>query len=407
MSEGLNTRREEDEANVTFAAARTRLLSIAYRMLASWAEAEDVVQEAYLKWHALDHSTLRTPVAWLTTVVTRLSIDRLRHLQLERRIGEHAPQPSVDDFAPSAETLMLRTSELSRGLSLLLERLSPEERAALVLHEAFDCSYSEIGLVLSKTAQTCRQIVHRAKVRLHAREQSRDLGEKSPLEATRRPALKNLPRLPGSDKHPRSPERDDKSRLLRRDDKSRAPQRSEVTYLRGSATQVPAQLLAQLRDAIENQDKEAFIGLMAVDAQAAVAVSEPQSQPVLTQTTIAQANAGSTSMMSGASFAELVMKIASTGEVAEAMEFNGRCGLALMNGCEPVAILYLEARGDWIARCYLASLPGHLNNMDRGWDLRVERLSDWASQRENKWAHEVASVPAKASPKVWCEAAVC
>jgi RNA polymerase sigma factor (sigma-70 family) len=402
MSEGLNTRREEDEANVTFAAARTRLLSIAYRMLASWAEAEDVVQEAYLKWHALDHSTLRTPVAWLTTVVTRLSIDRLRHLQLERRIGEHAPEPSVDDFAPSAETLMLRTSELSRGLSLLLERLSPEERAALVLHEAFDCSYSEIGLVLSKTAQACRQIVHRAKMRLHAREQSRDLREKSPLEATRRPALKNLPRLPGSD---------DKSPLPERDDKSRAPQRGEVTYLRGSATQVPAQLLAQLRDAIENQDKEAFIGLMAVDAQAVVAVPEPQSQPVLTQTTIAQANAGSTSMMSGASFAELVMKIASTCEVAEAMEFNGRCGLALMNGCEPVAILYVEARGDWIARCYLASLPGHLNNMDRGWDLRVERLSDWASQRENKWAnkwaHEVAPVPAKASPKVWCEAAVC
>ncbi|SMG60923.1 sigma-70 family RNA polymerase sigma factor [Paraburkholderia susongensis] len=152
----------------SFEAARARLLALAYRMLGSRAEAEDVVQDAWLKWHLADTRAVQTPAAWLTTLTTRMAIDRFRQAQRERasQATGWLPEPWLDEVAPSAEELALRTADMSYGVMLLLERLKPEERAAFVLHEAFDCDYAEIASILERTPAACRQIVHRAKARL-------------------------------------------------------------------------------------------------------------------------------------------------------------------------------------------------------------------------------------------------
>ncbi|CAE6734888.1 sigma-70 family RNA polymerase sigma factor [Paraburkholderia nemoris] len=152
----------------SFEAVRARLLALAYRMLGSRAEAEDVVQDVWLKWHLADTQEVLTPAAWLTTITTRAAIDRLRHVQRERasQAAGWLPEPWLDGVAPSAEELALRAAEMSYGVMLLLERLKPDERAAFVLHEAFDCDYAEIAKILDRTPASCRQIVHRAKARL-------------------------------------------------------------------------------------------------------------------------------------------------------------------------------------------------------------------------------------------------
>lgn len=156
------------EKSADFEAVRARLFALAYRMLGSRAEAEDIVQDAWLKWHAADASELRSSAAWLTTITTHLAIDRLRHLQIERatRSGGWMPEPWIEGLAPSAEDLALQAVQMSYGVMLLLERLKPEERAAFVLHEAFDCDYAEIAKILAKTPANCRQMVHRARERL-------------------------------------------------------------------------------------------------------------------------------------------------------------------------------------------------------------------------------------------------
>ncbi|WP_454826302.1 sigma-70 family RNA polymerase sigma factor [Paraburkholderia xenovorans] len=152
----------------SFEAVRGRLLALAYRMLGSRAEAEDVVQDVGLKWHLADTQEVQTPAAWLTTITTRAAIDRLRHVQRERasQATGWLPESWLDEVAPSAEELALRAAEMSYGVMLLLERLKPDERAAFVLHEAFDCDYAEIAAILERTPAACRQIVHRAKARL-------------------------------------------------------------------------------------------------------------------------------------------------------------------------------------------------------------------------------------------------
>ncbi|MBN3791112.1 sigma-70 family RNA polymerase sigma factor [Burkholderia sp. Ac-20353] len=167
MAEPRTDRHSPDSLDI-FEVQRGRLLSLAYRMLGSHAEAEDVVQEAWLKWCASDTAGLRQPAAWLTTVVTRLSIDRLRALRTERlaRQSGTLPAPWIDALVPSPEARVLDRAQLSYGLILLLERLSPDERAAFLLREAFDCDYATIGAAIGKPEGHCRQIVHRAKARL-------------------------------------------------------------------------------------------------------------------------------------------------------------------------------------------------------------------------------------------------
>jgi RNA polymerase sigma-70 factor (ECF subfamily) len=164
-----------------FAAERTRLLGIAYRMLGSRADAEDVLQDAWLRWNESQSADVRSAQAWLTTIVTRLSIDRLRSAKARREvyIGPWLPEPLADIDPVTPESKAELASELSLGFLSLLERLGPDERAALVLHDAFDCDYEDIAEVLGKSAAACRQLVHRARERVMAERQRFKVDERT------------------------------------------------------------------------------------------------------------------------------------------------------------------------------------------------------------------------------------
>ncbi|WP_316658187.1 RNA polymerase sigma-70 factor [Ralstonia condita] len=156
--------------DTAFTAARPRLFAIAYRMLGSRADAEDVLQDAWMRWHQTDPSTLQSAEAWLVTVVTRLSIDRLRAAKTEREayVGWWLPEPLVEPEAdtPTPEKAVELAGDLSMALLWVLERLSPEERAAFLMRQVFDQDYAEIAALLGKTEAACRQMVHRASDRV-------------------------------------------------------------------------------------------------------------------------------------------------------------------------------------------------------------------------------------------------
>lgn len=152
----------------TFTRLRPRLQGIAYRMLGSRAEAEEVVQDAWLRWHEAEHATLDSGEAWLVTVTTRLAIDRLRaaKAQREQYVGFWLPEPLVEDSPVTPEQLVERADDLSVAFLTLLERLGPEARAAFLLREVFEADYAEIARALGKSEDACRQIVSRAKAQL-------------------------------------------------------------------------------------------------------------------------------------------------------------------------------------------------------------------------------------------------
>ena len=146
---------------------RPRLFGLAYRMLGVPADAEDVLHDAWLRWQAQDVAMLDDPEAWLVTVTTRIALDRLRRAKTEREhySGPWLPEPMSESVAsPDAE---LESSEtLTLSFLLLLERLSPDERAAFLLREVFDYSHAEAAAILGIEEDACRQRVHRAKTRL-------------------------------------------------------------------------------------------------------------------------------------------------------------------------------------------------------------------------------------------------
>jgi RNA polymerase sigma-70 factor (ECF subfamily) len=153
-------------ANVQiFAGHRDRLFGIAYRMLGSRADAEDLLQDAWLRWHEQDASELRSTEAWLTTMVTRLAIDRLRAAKTQRAayFGPWLPEPLAEIEVATPESHAEFASDVSVAFMHLLERLGEEERAAFVLHDVFDCDYDDIAETLGKTPAACRQLVHRAR----------------------------------------------------------------------------------------------------------------------------------------------------------------------------------------------------------------------------------------------------
>jgi RNA polymerase sigma-70 factor (ECF subfamily) len=158
-----------DEKKVEiFKRHRARLFGIAYRMLGTHAESEDILQEAYIRWHQADSESIETPEAWLVTVVTRLSIDRLRKASNEREtyIGPWLPEPLFVSDAPTPEEELELASNLSLAFMVLLERLSPLERAAFLLHDIFDLGYTEIARIVGKTETASRQLIHRARERV-------------------------------------------------------------------------------------------------------------------------------------------------------------------------------------------------------------------------------------------------
>jgi RNA polymerase sigma-70 factor (ECF subfamily) len=150
-----------------FEAVRSRLFGLAYRMLGSRADAEDIVQETYVRWHQARQDTVENAEAWLVTTATRLAIDRLRRLKTEREayVGPWLPEPIVSERAMPDHDLDL-ASDLSMAVMTLLEALAPDERAAFLLHDVFDVDYGEIARIVGKSDAACRQMIHRARERV-------------------------------------------------------------------------------------------------------------------------------------------------------------------------------------------------------------------------------------------------
>ncbi len=171
-----------DISLTTFEALRGRLFGLAYRMLGSRAEAEDIVQETYVRWHQTARSSIETPEAWLVTTTTRLAIDRLRRLKTEREayVGPWLPEPIVTHTPPDRDLDL--AADLSIAFLTLLERLAPEERAALLLHDVFDVGYREIASVIERSEAACRQVVHRARERVRGDRKRFDVTESVKVE---------------------------------------------------------------------------------------------------------------------------------------------------------------------------------------------------------------------------------
>lgn len=158
------------EAADTFEAHRRHLLGLAYRMLGSVAEAEDAVQDAYLRWHRTERTAVEDAKAFLSRTVARLCLDRLRAVRARREIyvGPWLPEPLLDADALAADTASEYAADLSVGLMLALERLSPLERAAFLLHDVFDVDFAEVAGLLDRSEAACRQLAARA--RSHVRD---------------------------------------------------------------------------------------------------------------------------------------------------------------------------------------------------------------------------------------------
>jgi RNA polymerase sigma-70 factor (ECF subfamily) len=150
------------DAAATFDPLRPRLVRIAYRMLGSVADAEDVVQEAFLRWFDADREAVREPEAYLRRVVTRICLDHLKSARRRREtyIGPWLPEPVVE----AAEEI----DDITLPLMMALERLSPLERAAFLLHDVFGVSFEEIAEAIGRAPATCRQLASRARTHVRA-----------------------------------------------------------------------------------------------------------------------------------------------------------------------------------------------------------------------------------------------
>ncbi|HTM04548.1 MAG TPA: sigma-70 family RNA polymerase sigma factor [Vicinamibacterales bacterium] len=158
------------DAAASFETYRRRLRGLAYRMLGSMADAEDAVQEAYLRWHGTDRDRVADPRAFLMTTTTRICLDMLKSARARREeyVGPWLPEPVVDTSALAPDSRTELAEDLSIALLLTLDRLSPLERAAFLLHDVFDFSFSEVAAALDRTDAACRQLATRA--RSHVRE---------------------------------------------------------------------------------------------------------------------------------------------------------------------------------------------------------------------------------------------
>jgi RNA polymerase sigma-70 factor, ECF subfamily len=152
-----------------FEAHRRALTGLAYRMLGSRAEAEDVVQDAYLRWHASDRAAIDEPRRYLGTVVTRLCLDRMKSARARREfyVGQWLPEPVVDE-AFDDETVGHLAHDISVVLMLVLERLSPLERASFLLHDVFGLDFAEVSRALGRSEAACRQLAARGREHIAA-----------------------------------------------------------------------------------------------------------------------------------------------------------------------------------------------------------------------------------------------
>jgi RNA polymerase sigma-70 factor, ECF subfamily len=154
----------------SFEPYRRRLAGLAYRMLGSIADAEDAVQETYLRWHGADRDNVSDPRAFLMTTTTRICLDMLTSARARREeyVGPWLPEPVVDTASLSPESRTELAEDLSVALLLTLDRLSSLERAAFLLHDVFDFSFSEVAKALERREAACRQLAARARAHVRA-----------------------------------------------------------------------------------------------------------------------------------------------------------------------------------------------------------------------------------------------
>src|SRR3954453_1887913 len=154
----------------SFEPYRRRLLGLAYRMLGSVADAEDAVQDTYLRWHATDRDKVSDPRAFLMTTTTRMCLDMLTSARARREeyVGSWLPEPIFETatLAPDSQTEL--AEDLSFALLLTLDQLSPLERAAFLLHDVFDFSFAEVATALERNEEWCRKLASRARTNVRA-----------------------------------------------------------------------------------------------------------------------------------------------------------------------------------------------------------------------------------------------
>jgi RNA polymerase sigma-70 factor (ECF subfamily) len=178
------------ELDAVYAALRPLLLSIAYQMVGSVGEAEDIVQEAFLRFHreVAAGTEIESPKAWLSTVTTRLAINHVKSARIRREsyVGTWLPEPLLTEAAPDVAQQVETADALSMAFLVLLERLSPVERAVLLLRDVFDFGFDEIADVVGKSEDNCRQIAVRARRHAHSRKPRFEASRKRREEIARR-----------------------------------------------------------------------------------------------------------------------------------------------------------------------------------------------------------------------------
>ena len=159
------------DALALFTEQKPRLFGIAYRMLGSVADAEDMVQETFLRWRKVDHTTIKSPEAWLTTAATRLCLNHLRLARVRREeyVGPWLPEPIVTAAADDPRENAEQADSLSMAFLVILETLSPTERAVYLLREVFGYEFAEIAGIVEKAEANCRQLLSRARQRIAER----------------------------------------------------------------------------------------------------------------------------------------------------------------------------------------------------------------------------------------------
>ena len=151
-----------------FSTDRSLLFSIAYRMLGSASDAEDVLQDAWMRYRRAEESTIRSPKAFVATIVSRLCLDRLKSARVAREeyVGPWLPEPVLTSEMKTPDTVLQHAESLTLAFLVLLEKLSPEERAVFLLKDIFEYEHTEVAEMLDMTVENSRQLLHRAKTRL-------------------------------------------------------------------------------------------------------------------------------------------------------------------------------------------------------------------------------------------------
>lgn len=158
----------EPDPAASFTPLRAELIGLAYRMTGSLATAEDIAQEAFLRWHGADRDRIEVPRAWLLKVAARLSLDHLKSARHRREsyVGPWLPEPVLDSIEAPQQAAHARAQDISVAFLLTLQRLSPAERAVFILHDLFETPFAEIAALLGRTEPACRKLAERARTRL-------------------------------------------------------------------------------------------------------------------------------------------------------------------------------------------------------------------------------------------------